>query len=214
MRQRFVTQPYILKWIAEGEHFQQDFKLRVDDARKISKTLSAFSNTVGGRLLIGVKDNGQIAGVKQEEEYHMLEWAAEKYCTPAIQLSYQTWKIDDKIILEVQVPEAIKKPILAEYEINVSKAFLRDHDENILAPSVMKDVWQIAETDRPEKFFYSEKEQALLHALDQGESTLSKLARTTGIKRQVLQKILAKLIRWEIVDWRLIDGIAHFQLRE
>ena len=36
---------YIHALIAEGEHQQQDFKFEISDARKIAKTLSAFSNT-------------------------------------------------------------------------------------------------------------------------------------------------------------------------
>jgi len=56
------SKDYIYKLIEEGEHQQQDFKFEISDARKIAKSLSAFSNTDGGRLLIGVKDNGKIAG--------------------------------------------------------------------------------------------------------------------------------------------------------
>ena len=63
---------YIHALIAEGEHQQQDFKFEISDARKIAKTLSAFANTDGGRLLIGVKDNGKIAGVRSEEEKYMI----------------------------------------------------------------------------------------------------------------------------------------------
>ncbi|MCK4854687.1 MAG: ATP-binding protein, partial [Bacteroidales bacterium] len=59
-----------------------DFKFEISDARKIARTLVAFSNTDGGKLLIGVKDNGKIAGIRSEEEYHMLEAAAELYCRP------------------------------------------------------------------------------------------------------------------------------------
>mgnify|MGYP000599236676 CR=1 FL=1 len=62
---------YIHALIAEGEHQQQDFKFEISDARKIAKTLSAFANTDGGRLLIGVKDNGKIAGVRSAEEKYM-----------------------------------------------------------------------------------------------------------------------------------------------
>ena len=74
---------YIHDRIAEGEHQQQDFKFEISDARKIAKSLSAFSNTDGGRLLVGVKDNGKIAGVRSEEEVYMIEAAAKLYCKPS-----------------------------------------------------------------------------------------------------------------------------------
>ena len=79
---------YIHALIAEGEHQQQDFKFEISDARKIAKTLSAFANTNGGRLLIGVKDNGKIAGVRSEEEKYMIEAAAQLYCVPEVEYSY------------------------------------------------------------------------------------------------------------------------------
>ena len=56
--------------IEQGEHQQLDFKFEVSDSKKIARTLSAFANTDGGRLLIGVKDNGAISGVRSEEEYY------------------------------------------------------------------------------------------------------------------------------------------------
>lgn len=50
---------FIYQLISEGEHLQQDFKFEISDVYKIAKSLSAFANTSGGRLLIGVKDNGK-----------------------------------------------------------------------------------------------------------------------------------------------------------
>jgi predicted HTH transcriptional regulator len=64
------------EYIKEGEHESQDFKFRIDDQKKIARTLSAFANTVGGRLLIGVKDNGKVVGVDPQEEFYMIEGAA------------------------------------------------------------------------------------------------------------------------------------------
>ena len=194
--------PYIKKWIAEGEHVQQDFKLRIDEARKISKTISAFSNTIGGRILIGVKDNGTIGGIRPEEEFHMMQFAAHQYCRPPVQLQYQTWKVDEKFVLEVNVPENDHKPTLCEEIPNEWKAYLREHDNNIIAPSVIHDVWKMDEQLRPEKFYYSPKEQQLITELKKGTKSLSSLSKSISIKRQTVQKILAKLIRWEIVDWQ------------
>jgi predicted HTH transcriptional regulator len=54
---------YIKNLIKQGEHQQLDFKFEITDSKKIARSLVAFANTDGGKLLIGVKDNGAIAGV-------------------------------------------------------------------------------------------------------------------------------------------------------
>ena len=61
---------YIHKLITEGEHQQLDFKFEIADSRKIARTFSAFANTDGGRLLIGVKDNGSISGIRTGREIY------------------------------------------------------------------------------------------------------------------------------------------------
>ena len=66
----------LIKMIAEGEHQRQDFKYCINDSRKIARSMVAFSNADGGRLLLGVRDNGSVAGVKSDEEYYMAEAAA------------------------------------------------------------------------------------------------------------------------------------------
>lgn len=94
---------YIHALIAEGEHQQQDFKFEISDARKIAKTLSAFANTDGGRLLIGVKDNGKIAGVRSEEEKYMIEAAAQLYCIPEVEYTMQTYIVEGRQVLVVTI---------------------------------------------------------------------------------------------------------------
>ena len=81
MKQQTDTD-YLHMLIAQGEHQQQDFKFEISDARKIARSLSAFANTDGGRLLVGVKDNGRLAGIRSEEEQYMIEAAATLYCSP------------------------------------------------------------------------------------------------------------------------------------
>lgn len=79
----FKSRHYIQDLIEEGEHEHQDFKFQISDARKIARSISAFANNSGGHLLVGVKDNGKIAGVRSDEEIYMIEQAAEMYCRPA-----------------------------------------------------------------------------------------------------------------------------------
>ena len=75
---------YIESLIEQGESQVLDFKYNINDSKKIAKSLVAFANTNGGTLLIGVRDNGSIAGIRTDEELYMLEAAAEVYSKPKI----------------------------------------------------------------------------------------------------------------------------------
>jgi len=132
----------IERLISEGEHQQLDFKFEVSDSKKIARTLSAFANTDGGRLLIGVKDNGVIAGVRSEEEYYMIEAASQMYTRPSVPFEATRWNIQGKTVLEVQIQPSPEKPHTAPDKDNKYKAYIRVDDENILANEVLILSWQ------------------------------------------------------------------------
>ena len=99
------------KMIGEGEHVRQDFKYFLGDARKIARSLAAFANTEGGRLLVGVKDNGKIVGLKhREEEACVVEAAAHVFCRPAVQYTTRHWEHEGKVVMEIQVAKSTKAP--------------------------------------------------------------------------------------------------------
>lgn len=52
----------LLRLIAEGEGSRLEFKRGLPRATKVARTLAAFANTRGGRLLVGVDDRGRIEG--------------------------------------------------------------------------------------------------------------------------------------------------------
>ena len=97
--------------IEQGEHQQLDFKFEVSDSKKIARTLSAFANTDGGRLLIGVKDNGAISGVRSEEEYYMIEAASKMYTHPEVPFTAKRWDVNGKTVLEVYIAQAMRNRI-------------------------------------------------------------------------------------------------------
>ena len=109
-------QKYLKSLIAQGEHQELDFKFEISDARKIARTLSAFSNTSGGRLLVGVKDNGRIRGIRSDEEYYMVESAASLYCKPEVQFETRNHSIEGKSVLEIYIPPVDHKPVYAQDE--------------------------------------------------------------------------------------------------
>ena len=202
---------YIHALIAEGEHQQQDFKFEISDARKIAKTLSAFANTDGGRLLIGVKDNGKIAGVRSDEEKYMIEAAAQLYCRPEVDYSMQTFHVEGRSVL---VDESEHKPVFAKDENGKSLAYIRIKDENILATPVHLRVWQQSGSPAGELIRYTEREQLLLDLLEENTSlSLNRYCRQAGISRRAAEHLLAKFIRFDIVEPIFENHKFYFRLK-
>lgn len=211
---RMTDTDYIYSLIAEGEHQQQDFKFEISDARKIAKTLSAFANTDGGRLLVGVKDNGKIAGVRSEEERYMVEAAARLYCTPQVDCEMQTFMVEGRCVLVVTIPESGHKPVYAKDESGRNLAYLRIADENILATPVHLRVWQQSDNPCGELMAFTGREQLLLRLLEENESlSLNKYCRMACISRRAAEHLLAKLIRYDIVEPVFEGHKFHFRLK-
>lgn len=205
---------YIHSLIAEGEHQQQDFKFEISDARKIAKTLSAFANTDGGRLLIGVKDNGRIAGVRSEEEKYMIEAAAQLYCMPQVEYTLRTFIVEGRQVLLATIEEAIHKPVYAKDENGKPLAYLRIKDENILATAVHLRVWQQSGSPRGEFMRYTEQEQLLIDRLEhETPFSLNRYCRQAGVSRRAAEHLLAKLIRYGIVEPIFENHKFHFRIK-
>jgi len=117
--------------VAEGEHEHQDFKFAISDARKIARSISAFANNGGGRLLIGVKDNGVIAGVRNEEDAYVVELAASRYCRPEQSVQFRAYKVDGTaIVIVADIAAATARPVLAGEPDGSWRAYYRVADEN------------------------------------------------------------------------------------
>lgn len=105
-----TDEQYLRKLIEEGEHDQQDFKYKIQEAAKLARSVSAFANTRGGRLLIGVRDDGHISGVKSEEEIFMMHAAAFKYCTPESAIRFDTLHVEGRSVVIATIPPPSASP--------------------------------------------------------------------------------------------------------
>lgn len=157
---------YLNRLILEGEHQKQDFKFCVNNSKKIAKSLVAFANTDGGKLLLGVKNNGTIAGVRSEEEYYMIESAAKIFSKPEISFETKQHFANGKTVLEVTIRESKAKPHYAKDESGKWLAYFRQHDENRLANKVLIEVWKKENSKKGIFIKYTDTEKILLDYLD------------------------------------------------
>jgi predicted HTH transcriptional regulator len=205
---------YLQNLISEGEHQQQDFKYRVSDAYKLAKSVSAFANTDGGRLLIGVRDDGHMSGVRSEEEIYMMHQAAYRYCRPEASIKFDTYHVEGRTVVVATISPSDKRPVCATDEDGKQRAYIRIADENIVASPVHLAIWRESQNPQGTMMTYTESVQKLLATLQVQQYTLNQLVRRSAIPRHKVITLLARLIRFHVVQWSYIGQQFLFSLRQ
>lgn len=213
---------YLQTLIAQGEHQQQDFKYKVEDAPKLARSVSAFANTDGGRLLIGVRDDGFIHGVRSEEETFMMHAAAFKYCTPQPTIQFETLHVPTephggriRTVVICTVLPSEQRPVFA-LEEGRHTAYIRVADENVVASPVHLAIWRQESHLRGEAYGDTPQERALLAALNQHPEglPLNPLLRAADIHipRPLAITLLARFIRFSLARIQYQDQRWRFLL--
>jgi len=206
---------YLKKLIGEGEHQLLDFKYCVSDSRKIARTLSAFSNSDGGRILIGVRDNGSIAGIKSDEEIYMVDTAAQLFCRPKITFTVKQHMTRGKTIVEVEVIKGNKRPYQVKDENGKWQSYFRNKDQNLLANRVLLQVWRKEGKKSGVMVKFSKPENFLMdYLVKNGSITLSKFKKIARISSYKAESILANLIIFKVLIMNTSEKGFSYELNQ
>lgn len=106
----------LLDLIEAGESTKIQFKQQIDDSYKMGTEMVAFANSQGGRLIIGVNDKtAEIVGLsarERDDTNNRLSNISDNNVKPAIYITTENVKIEDKWLVVATIPEAISKPVL------------------------------------------------------------------------------------------------------
>lgn len=205
---------YLYSLIEEGEHENLDFKFEIADPQKIAKTFSAFANTGGGRLLIGVKDNGAIAGIRTEDEMYMADLVASRYTEPEVEFTTQMWNVEGKVVLEVIIPEGNSKPYYVKMG-DEKKAYLRVVDENFLANGLILEYWKAKQKRHEVKIIYGEENKFLLDYLTNHETiNISQFIRNANISVQRARQVLLNMLLVGVIKYTVTGTGVFFKLTD
>ena len=185
-----MTTTELKKLVAQGEGLQIEFKRKTNFPDKIIKEVVAFANTKGGKLIIGVDDNGSIAGLKHalEDEFVMKE-AIAKHCKPAIQ--YEMSKVlvsPNRFVLVFHIPPSEIKPVFMIYDFKtgLGRAYVRVADKSIQASKEMRNILKGISKGKDTYLQYGENEQKLMRYLGENQKinleTYSKIANISPLK--------------------------------
>ena len=209
-----VMSAHIFKLIRQGEHQQLDFKHSIADSKKIARSLAAFANTDGGKLLVGVRDNGSIAGIRSDEEFYMVQAAADLYCKPIIKFETKVWEIQDKTILEIIIPKIDQDKLITAPDKNGKyKVFIRVNDENIIVNNIYLKAWNKRKFGKGVLIRYDEPERILFEYLQNNKGiTFSKFCKEANLNKYKAEKVLVNMVVLDLIEISFSENKITYQL--
>ena len=104
----------ILKQIARGEGKTLEFKETLPASERLAKTLIAFANTGGGKILFGVKDDGAVVGIDNAmvpDFMDRISNMAHDQIHPLITPDIYAYSVQNSTIIIVEVYPSPVKPL-------------------------------------------------------------------------------------------------------
>jgi len=193
--------------VRKGECQTLEFKKKADHPEKIVREMVAFANSGGGQLLIGVEDNGSIAGLKfPEEEKYVMESALNFYVKPEISYNLVIAKTESgKSVLIYTIFDGQEKPYywLTEKGKGTYRAYVRHNDQCLQASTEMLKILKSVKEVSMKSFSFTVREKKIFVFLEENKwINLTQFARISKIPKWLASKIL--------VQW-VLQGILEIQ---
>jgi len=218
----------LYEYINCGENVSTEFKYSIEDSRKLAKTISAFANTNGGKIYIGIKDNKKIIGIKNDEELYMVDMALKLYVKPKVNHEIKIWQVlekkelknvihnkKEKYIIELIINKSENGPHFAKNEKNLWKAYFRLNDQNIeidnLALHLIKTKKKLKDSY---SFVYSTNEHKVFNILKHDKLNLFQISSKTLLPIPVIKKILTSLYLVKAITFEITINGTFFKAND
>ena len=134
MQQPIATNDVVLfSTLKENQYF--DRKSAHKDDREIAKHISAFANAAGGKLVVGIEDNGEVTGFRRNgaRDIENFERAALATCTPTpivhrerISVVNSSGEDDTVLVLDIEPSTSHSVARMSDGDV-----FLRQNDKSV-----------------------------------------------------------------------------------
>lgn len=214
-----MTHDDVRRLAAMGEGRQLEFKNRVPKAERIAREVIALANTDGGKVLVGVDDDGTVLGVKDaQEEFYALQTALDDRILPPVDLGFEPVRVSrTREVLVVHVPASADRPHVLRPDrrpdgtLPKQRAFVRVADQSVEASREAVALMKAERRDEAVTFTFGDAERRLLQYLERHERiTVREYARMNKLPPWKASKALVMLARAGIVALHPREGGDDF----
>ena len=128
-----ANEPHVFSTVKENPYF--DRKSARKDTNEIAKHIIAFANFAGGKLVVGIEDDGDITGFKRDKAHDIEDFkqAALVCCDPvpdvkSVEVSVTNSNGEDDLILVLDIEASAERVITRRKD---GEVFLRQGDKSV-----------------------------------------------------------------------------------
>jgi ATP-dependent DNA helicase RecG len=203
----------LIELIGHGEDSRSQFKQTITNPESLAGDLVAFSNSKGGRILIGVNDQGTVVGLSAEDIRRinqLISNTATNLVRPSINPETDNISVGGQLVIVVTVPEGISKPysdnngvfwvksgadkrrVTSREEVQrmLQSADLVHADEVPVEGTTARDI----DLDHFSRFFKKKYGESLDSALDKDGISLNRLLNNLGLARDATLNLAGLLV--------------------
>ncbi len=187
-----------------GEGVSLEFKRRVPRDSRIAKEVIALANTQGGRILVGVDDDGTITGLDDSSEQEFMLRRAIRRCTsPEVEIRTERVVVAPRRdVILVNVPESTQKP---HHLVQAGRgggdnlpgdgiAYVRVEDMSVEASGESVELMESANATTGVTFEFGQAESLLMRYLDDyGRITVQEFAKLADISAEKASTTLVSM---------------------
>ena len=200
-----MTHDDLKRLAALGEGTHLEFKHRVPRADRLAREVIALANTAGGKVLLGVDDDGSVVGLKDaDEELYALREALTTRIEPHVEVAVERVAVSRRReVVVVSVPPSPDRPHFLRPDGDPRRkraAFVRLGEESVEASREAVDLMKADRRGDTVTFTFGDAERRLLEYLDRFERvTVREYARMGKMPPWRASKTLVTLARAGIV---------------
>jgi hypothetical protein len=199
------------KLVGQGEGEHLEFKAKANHPEKIARSLCAFANGSGGSLLLGVLDNGEIAGVRYPDEEAQAVIRLLRSCRPSVKFKVSFITLSEKrSVVVFEVKPSNRKPVILK--LDKGQAYYRFGDQCIQAGPVMMEVMKRRILPQGELITFGDEEKEICRILSSGQPYGMNEIKAKSVRGLPnIQNILIKLVSSGVI--RIMPGSIHEKFR-
>jgi hypothetical protein len=184
------------KLVSRGEGLHLEFKRKAAHPEKIVREMIAFANTEGGTLLVGVGDDGSLAGIKfPEDDAYVIRKAIDEFCKPTLPFEETLIPLSRDFILRYDIPKGDNRPYYLIDAAQKKETFIRNKDMSVKASREMKEIIRRSTSNKGVRFMFGDHEKKLMEYLEVAKKiSLNEFKILTGLNRIKAAKKLILLV--------------------